>query len=176
MRDLLDILAAVQALDAAAGPAVLATVVRVEGSSYRVPGARMLIDAAGTRTGSVSGGCLEADIARRGRLLTTDLPRELAHYDGSDEDVAWGFGLGCNGSIDVFIERLDAEALASLGCIRRCVEQRVSGTLVTIFQTEGDVPFYIGQRFDSAIPPIFASEAGVTNTLICQIGNGRVHA
>src|SRR3954454_17227770 len=119
MRDLLDILAAADRLDPADGSAVLATVVRVEGSSYRLPGARMLIDAAGTRTGSVSGGCLEADIARRGRVLTADRPRELVHYDGSDEDVAWGFGLGCNGSIDVLVERLNAEALAGLWFIRR---------------------------------------------------------
>src|SRR5438128_12250510 len=107
MRELLDILSATTGPDPAVGPAVLATVVRVEGSSYRVPGARMLIDAAGQRTGSVSGGCLEADVARRGRLLTSNEPNAVARFDGSDEDVAWGFGLGCNGSIEVFIERLN---------------------------------------------------------------------
>jgi xanthine/CO dehydrogenase XdhC/CoxF family maturation factor len=179
MRDLLDILTAAAALDPAAGPAVLATVVRVKGSSYRLPGARMLIDAAGGRTGSVSGGCLEADIARRGRLLSVDRPRELVRYDGSDEDVAWGFGLGCNGSIEVLIERLDAQTLAGLSFIRECIERRGSGTLVTVFGAEGDVPFHVGQRFDSAsaLPEMFRTDAGVTSTNTYETAaGGRVHA
>ena len=179
MRDLLDILAAVAALDPNDGSAVLATVVRVEGSSYRLPGARMLIEANGARTGSVSGGCLEADIARRGRLLTIERPRELVRYDGSDEDVAWGFGLGCNGSIEVLIERLDAEPRAGLAFIRHCVEQRAGGTLVTIFRADGDVPFHAGERFNSAddIPSLFGNDSRVTTTVTCETTTGgRVQA
>src|SRR5437879_3384783 len=117
MRDLLDILAAA---GTSAGN-ILATVVRVEGSSYRLPGARMLIDATGRRVGSVSGGCLEADVARRGRLLTPQEPGALVRYDGSDEDTAWGFGLGCSGSIEVFIERLAGRTTIALEFIRLCV-------------------------------------------------------
>jgi xanthine/CO dehydrogenase XdhC/CoxF family maturation factor len=137
VRDLLDILAAT------AGPlehaAVLATVVRVEGSSYRLPAARMLIDATGQRIGSVSGGCLEADVARRGRLLSDQSPNALLRYDGSDEDAAWGFGLGCNGSIEVFIERLADRAGTAMEFIRQCVRQRTAGALITVFRVDGDV-------------------------------------
>ena len=113
MTDLHALLHAIDALPAGE-PAALATVVRVQGSSYRLPGARMLVDAAGRRTGSVSGGCLEADVARRGRLLTDAEPSQLVNYDSNDIDAAWGFGLGCNGSIDVFIERL-ADTRAFVG-------------------------------------------------------------
>jgi xanthine dehydrogenase accessory factor len=110
MRDLLDILAAHGALPAGE-PATLATVVRVEGSAYRMPGARMLVDAAGRRVGSVSGGCLEADVARRGRLLPAGSPGVLVRYDGVDDaETAWNYALGCDGAIEVFIERLAAGA------------------------------------------------------------------
>src|SRR5271154_878279 len=112
MRDLLDILAAAAELKTRGEPATLATVVAVEGSSYRLPGARMLIDDAGRRLGAVSGGLLEADIARRGRLLTSTHPPALVHYDGSDPDAAWN--LGCNGAIQILIERLSPAPAAAV--------------------------------------------------------------
>jgi xanthine/CO dehydrogenase XdhC/CoxF family maturation factor len=88
-------------------PALLATVVQVEGSTYRRPGARMLVTPAGRRIGCVSGGCLEADIARRGWQLTETGQAALITYDSTaDEDVQWGLGLGCNGVVRVLIERL----------------------------------------------------------------------
>jgi xanthine/CO dehydrogenase XdhC/CoxF family maturation factor len=88
-------------------PALLATVVQVEGSTYRRPGARMLVTPAGRRVGCVSGGCLEADIARRGWQLTESGQPALITYDSTaDEDVQWGLGLGCNGVVRVLIERL----------------------------------------------------------------------
>jgi xanthine/CO dehydrogenase XdhC/CoxF family maturation factor len=88
-------------------PALLATVVQVEGSTYRRPGARMLVTPAGRRIGCVSGGCLEADIARRGWQLTESGRPALITYDSAaDEDVQWGLGLGCNGVVRVLVERL----------------------------------------------------------------------
>jgi xanthine/CO dehydrogenase XdhC/CoxF family maturation factor len=92
-------------------PALLATVVQVSGSTYRRPGARMLVTPAGRRIGCVSGGCLEADIARRGWQLTESGHAALITYDATaDEDVQWGLGLGCNGVVRVLIERLTAPA------------------------------------------------------------------
>jgi len=88
-------------------PALLATVVHVAGSTYRRPGARMLVTPAGRRIGCVSGGCLEADIARRGWQLTESGQPALITYDSTaDEDVPWGLGLGCNGVVRVLVERL----------------------------------------------------------------------
>jgi xanthine dehydrogenase accessory factor len=145
MRELLDILTAADEIFRRGETATLATVVCVEGSSYRLPGARMLIDSAGRRIGAVSGGCLEADVARRGRLLTPTDSTALVRYDGSDDDVAWGFGLGCNGSIQVFIERLD-KLSPSLEFIRRCFTRRINGAMVTVFASQGDVAVRAGAR------------------------------
>ena len=139
MRDLLDILTAAERLASAGEAATLATVVRVEGSSYRLPGARMLVDAAGRRTGSVSGGCLESDVARRGRLLSSDRPSMVVRYDASDdgsgEDAAWGFALGCNGSIDVLIERVvpTAPTASGLAFLQRCLRDRRRGAVLHVF-------------------------------------------
>jgi xanthine dehydrogenase accessory factor len=96
------------ALDSAAGqPAALATLVKVEGSSYRRPGARLLLLSDGTRIGSISGGCLEEDIMERARrVLATGKP-ELAVYDTTAEnDLVWGVGLGCQGVVRVFLEQV----------------------------------------------------------------------
>ncbi len=161
MRDLLDILAAADALAGLGEPATLATVVRVEGSSYRLPGARMLVDAAGRRTGSVSGGCLEGDVARRGRLLTPGRPTALVRYDASDdgsgEDAAWGFALGCNGSIEVLVERLDPAADPTLAFLRGCVRDRRRGAVLHVFAVDGDVDVAPGTRV-----AYLADGAGVT--------------
>jgi xanthine dehydrogenase accessory factor len=145
MRDLLDILA-VSASIPAGEPYTLATVVRVDGSSYRSPGARMLVDAAGRRFGSVSGGCLESDVARRGRLLSQTRPCTVVRFDSTDEDAAWGYGLGCNGSIDVLIERCVGGIAGGLGFIRDCVAARSAGVMVTVFDVAGDLDLSPGVR------------------------------
>ena len=97
-------------LSAAAGaPAVLATVVQVEGSSYRRPGARRLMLADGTSAGSVSGGCLEEDITERARRVLASGDPELAVYDtAAENDLVWGTGLGCQGIVRVLLERIPA--------------------------------------------------------------------
>ncbi len=88
---------------------VLATVVQVKGSAYRRPGARMLIQPDGRRIGSVSGGCLEGDLSRKAWWLTESGRPVIRTYDTtSDEDAVWEFGLGCNGVIDVLLERIDS--------------------------------------------------------------------
>ena len=80
---------------------ILATVVGVRGSAYRKPGARMLVMANGVRIGSISGGCLESEVAKKAAWLTSN-GRVVRTYNGDE------FGLGCNGSVDVLLERLDA--------------------------------------------------------------------
>lgn len=87
---------------------VLATVVHVEGSSYRAAGARMLIDEYGFMTGSISGGCLEGDALRKALLALDQNKNKLVTYDTSDEDDAIiGAQLGCNGIIQVLFEPVD---------------------------------------------------------------------
>src|SRR3982750_2869532 len=88
----------------------LATVVKVEGSSYRRPGARMLITEDGELTGAISGGCLEGDALRKAQHAMTQQKSMLVTYDTTDEDDATlGIGLGCNGIIQVLIEPILAK-------------------------------------------------------------------
>ncbi len=102
MKELLRIAAS---LRADPSPAVLCTLVGVSGSSFRTIGARMLWRPDGSRLGSISGGCLEADLMEQARnVLATRRPR-LAHYNtAADTDVIWGTGSGCEGTIAVWLE------------------------------------------------------------------------
>lgn len=85
--------------------AAMATVVKVRGSSYRSPGARMLITDDGKWIGSISGGCLEGDALRKARQVMTDGKPLTVTYDTREEsNQNLGIGLGCNGVIDVLIE------------------------------------------------------------------------
>lgn len=114
-------------------PAALAVVVQIEGSAYRRPGARLLIEGDGASLGGVSGGCLEEDVRLVGReVLASGQPR-LKHYDtGTDESKVWGLGLGCNGHVDVFVQLSHMDVQPE---VWRQVRQRLRGstpfTLVT---------------------------------------------
>lgn len=84
--------------------AALATLTRVEGSSYRKPGAKVLICGDGRLVGNVSGGCLENDLKERAGHVLASGRAEMVHYDtGADENTVWGLGLGCNGKIDIHL-------------------------------------------------------------------------
>jgi xanthine dehydrogenase accessory factor len=92
--------------------AVLATVVSVDGSTYRGAGARMVVRADGSTTGAVSGGCLEADIIARAADVLSAGTAELVHYDTrTSDDGVLGLGMGCQGVIDVQLEPLAGDAL-----------------------------------------------------------------
>ncbi|MEI8088125.1 MAG: XdhC/CoxI family protein [Opitutaceae bacterium] len=105
MSDFPGIIQALLSTSSGEGTAVLATLVAVTGSSYRRPGARLLITAAGKRIGSISGGCLEEDIILRARAVATSGHPELVTYDTSSEnDLVWGIGLGCHGIVHVLLE------------------------------------------------------------------------
>src|ERR1700674_5923830 len=79
---------------AAGRRAALATVVDIVGSAYRRPGAKLLIEDAGGTLGSVSGGCLEADVREVAQAVVQTGRPSLRHYNTGDEDVDWGLGLG----------------------------------------------------------------------------------
>lgn len=111
MRELDAIIAEYELLKKAGTACVLATVVHVEGSSYRRAGARMLVDEFGNLTGAISGGCLEGDALRKALLALHRQKNKLVTYDTSDEDDAViGAQLGCNGIIQVLFEPLDYQA------------------------------------------------------------------
>ena len=104
MPDLDQILPLWQELQETGADYVLATVVAVEGSGYRKPGARMLIAADGRRAGTVSGGCLEGEVARKAFWHTENGP-VVRRYSTSAEDGEVPFGMGCGGIVHLLLER-----------------------------------------------------------------------
>lgn len=83
----------------------LATVVAVRGSSYRRPGARLLVPNDGAPIGLISGGCLEEEAARMARrAIHTDTPILVTIDHSAEGDELWGMGLGCRGVIDLLAE------------------------------------------------------------------------
>ena len=96
-------LARVARLAEAGGRAAIATVVRIEGSAYRRPGAKFLVEESGETAGSVSGGCLEGDVREVAlEVLRTGEPR-LLRYETGDDDSVFGLGLGCSGTVEIFV-------------------------------------------------------------------------
>ncbi len=115
-------------------PFLLATVVRVSGSSYRRPGARMLVAGDRWLSGCVSGGCLEGDVMLRGAYRCRD-GAVVVTYDSSSEDGE-PYGLGCNGIVDILLEHVEpGEVHDALAFGRACFAAEVAGTLVTVIQS-----------------------------------------
>jgi xanthine/CO dehydrogenase XdhC/CoxF family maturation factor len=116
----------------------LATVVHVDGSSYRRPGARMLVTDEGKLTGAISGGCLEGDALRKALLVLHQQKSMLVTYDTNDEDDAkFGAGLGCNGIIQVLIEPILPEAVDNpIELLRSLLDARENAVLATVFSLQ----------------------------------------
>ncbi|MEO5684493.1 MAG: XdhC/CoxI family protein [Chitinophagaceae bacterium] len=135
MKEIEDIIKAYDEAVIAGKQAALATVVHVDGSSYRRPGARMLITEEGMLTGAISGGCLEGDALRKALLVIMQQQSMLVTYDTSDEDDAViGLGLGCNGIIQVLIEPVDAGKTNNpVSLLKMLTNKRQEALLVTLF-------------------------------------------
>ena len=84
----------------------LATVVETWGSAPVPVGGHLIIDGAGDFTGSVSGGCVEAEVIARAESVIASGSPELLEF-GVDDNTAWGVGLACGGRIRVFLEKLE---------------------------------------------------------------------
>ncbi len=118
MSELSDLLDAAEAMATRGEPFALATIVATRGSTYRRAGARLLIPPEGEPIGNISGGCLEGDVARIGReVLVSGEPRLVEFDMTADDDAVWGYGLGCNGAIELWVEPT-AGATASVAALR----------------------------------------------------------
>lgn len=115
--------------------AALATVIHVIGSAYRRPGAKLLITEAGNTIGSISGGCLERDVAERAlKVIATGLPTVIEYDTRGDEDIVWGMGLGCNGVVKIHLESAheDSSAARALQFTGECLAGRRRGVIATL--------------------------------------------
>ena len=123
MSELTDVLDAIESLAARGERMSLATIVSVKGSTYRRPGARLLVPEEGAPVGNISGGCLEGDVADVARIVMRDGVPRIAAWDlTADDDDVWGLGLGCNGAIEVFVEPAD-DAARVAGALRAALAE-----------------------------------------------------
>jgi xanthine dehydrogenase accessory factor len=114
----------------------LATLVSVEGSSYRRPGARMLVCEGGTNSGTISAGCLESDVIEHAKRVIKAEVAKLVEYNtaSTSDEMAWGLGLGCNGVVRVLVEPLAPGSLY-IEALRRSREASAAPMLVaTVYQ------------------------------------------
>ena len=149
MKEISEILKAYSEAKSAGKKTALATVVKVEGSSYRQPGARMLVTEDGLLTGAISGGCLEGDALRRALLSINQKQNKLITYNTSEEDDAEvGLQLGCNGIVHILFEYIDEEAPNPILVLQQLKMDRKEAVAGTVFSLErnaqqiGTVLFY----------------------------------
>jgi xanthine/CO dehydrogenase XdhC/CoxF family maturation factor len=148
------------ALAAEGERAALATVVAIDGSAYRKPGAKLLVTESGETLGGVSGGCLEADVREIARGVLASGRPVLKVYDtgSAHEEIMWGLGLGCDGRVEVLVQPAAPGALAALA-------PRLAALL------RGEEPFTLATRLprpggpESAADVLLLAGASATGSL-----------
>ena len=138
MKEISEIINAYDKAVLAGKSTALATVVHVDGSSYRRPGARMLVDDEGFLTGAISGGCLEGDALRKAMLALSQQKTKLVTYDTSNEDdMTIGIQLGCAGIIQVLFEPINnSSPYNPIELIRESISRRQHAVLLTLFNLD----------------------------------------
>jgi len=159
MKEIKDILKAYKEAAYSGKEAALATVVHVEGSSYRRAGARMLVTDDGQLTGAISGGCLEGDALRKALLAMAQGDNKLVTYDTTDEDDAkFGVQLGCNGIVHILFEPIKRQQeINAIYLLEQLMATRKNAVLVTLFSLKhslqpGTSLLYRNDSTDSSLP------------------------
>jgi len=144
---------------------VLGTVVATQGSTYRKPGAMMLIAADSSYRGLISGGCLEADLAAHASDVFADGKTRNVCYDMSEgDDFAWGLGLGCDGIIHLMLQRLNrSDGFGFLETLDRAWKVKRHGLLSLVTTSNdpgfsaGDFALDCGSKFSTGNPLLVSS-------------------
>ncbi|GAB3795757.1 XdhC family protein [Spirosoma humi] len=149
MKEITRIVEVFEQIDFSQRKAALATVVWVEGSSYRRPGARMLITDDGRWEGAISGGCLEGDALRKARQVMLDGQPIVVTYDTMDDGAnSFGVGLGCNGIIDVLIEPIAPDSPQNpVALLKEFTSKRDVRALATVLKSDESSELLPGNRF-----------------------------
>jgi xanthine dehydrogenase accessory factor len=131
-----DVLSAISSSQAGGKKMALATIVAVTGSTYRRPGARLLVPEDGETVGNLSGGCLEGEVEQVARAVMEDGEPRVAFYDlTADDEVVWGWGLGCNGAIEVFVEPADKAAEVA-GALELAIREERPLAVATVLDSD----------------------------------------
>ena len=135
MKEIREVIKAYDAATQGGKKSALAAVVHLIGSSYRRPGARMLVTDEGELTGAISGGCLEGDALRKAMMVLSQQKSKLVTYDTNDEDDAIvGLQLGCAGVIQVLFEPINPNDQNNpIQLLRKAVALRQKSVMVTLF-------------------------------------------
>lgn len=142
MKELQDIITAFEQIKPGQ-IAALATVVKTKGSTYRRPGARMLMSENGEMVGAISGGCLENDVFEHAKqVMATGEPMLVKYDPGVTEEIIWALGLGCNGAVYILIEPLNQQ----LTFIADCLRDKKSCANATVFSIEGKIQAEVGNH------------------------------
>jgi xanthine dehydrogenase accessory factor len=149
------------------GVSVLVTLVRAEGSSYRQPGARLLLGADGVYAGTISGGCLEAEVIRKAGWMVRDGAVVERYSTMFDDTAEVPFGLGCGGVVDLLLERVDTPECRAL---MDAMEAALAGTeSVVVNYLPGDTKGLRRVVLRDGVV-VFASEGLDEKKLACAAG------
>lgn len=162
MKELLAILASLNLILDNGKRAILATVVDVRGSSYRLPGAKMLVLETGETFGTISGGCLEADVLERAKQVLQNGEPQIFVYDTTKtDDSIFSLNMGCRGVIRILLEPANGNKIFDF--LQNCVESRKGGVIATLIAGENK----IGTR-------LFADENGTVSSDFSAKSNERI--
>ncbi len=180
MKEINDILRAYQEATAAGIRTALATVVAVEGSSYRRPGARMLVTETGMLTGAISGGCLEGDALRKALLALQQNRNKLVTYNSMDEeDHQLGIQLGCNGIVHILFEPIDPGLPANpIALLQKAAHAEIPSVLATVFNQQDSAGSQTGtccwfNGKDVVVAPPFSCAPDLRNRMAVVLESGR---
>lgn len=164
---------------------LIATVVGVRGSAYRRPGARMIVTRERWLAGSVSGGCLEGDIMHRGfwrldgtgpQIITYDSTRD---DDDGDDDLRTGLALGCNGVVEILLERGGTTDLDPLLVVDLAVTGQQRAVLATVLRSPriptGARLAIVGDGPVEGALPDLEIHAAIAARLRATVEGGRTH-
>ncbi|GAA4459580.1 XdhC family protein [Novipirellula rosea] len=146
---------------------VLCTVVRLDGSGYGRPGARLLLTESGQRCGYVSGGCLEKDLCRRVWSATQSGPRLLAFDTRGNSVTATRYNTGCEGVVYVLCQRVTADDTIAIDVLDCVEEDGLIARLLTVYRSNS-AEYDVGDMWVEMADQRFVSRPGLTIDSECE--------
>ncbi len=148
MNEIREIVSALAGRAAGGPPAVLVTLVRLAGSAYSGPGARMCVLPDGAIAGTFGAGCFEQDLVGHAEKVRASGAATTVTYDLTvDDDKPWGLGMGCRGKLDLLLEPLPAGTTPeALTFLVEAARARKAAAVATVFRTGGDPALALGDR------------------------------
>jgi xanthine dehydrogenase accessory factor len=149
------------------GVSVLVTLVRAEGSSYRQPGARLLLGSDGIYAGTISGGCLEAEVIRKAGWMVREGAVVERYSTMFDDTAEVPFGLGCGGVVDLMLESVGTPECRALMDAMETSLEGIDSVVVNYLPGDGKGLRRVVLRNGAVV---FASEGLGEKKLACAIG------